>query len=175
VAEAGAQTQQDGRIDVDPDACAMSPKLHELPAVRSGVRADLAAAIEAMPASRLLGLKVEGFDAAGISRLVLPIVPALTFDGRVVQGGLVGVLADYAGVSAAACTLPAGWIASTTGFEVHNVAPAVGERLVAIGRALHVGRGSAVSRAEVYAVSGDEAVLVCIATTTCRPFELKAA
>jgi uncharacterized protein (TIGR00369 family) len=147
--------------------------LADLPAVDPTCRADLRAAIEAMPASRLLGLRVTGFDAAGVSRVELPLRPELTFDGRIAQGGLVGALADYAGVSAAACTLPAGWIASTTGFEVHNVAPAAGERLVAIGRALHVGRGSAVSRAEVYAVEGDVATLVCVATTTCRPFELK--
>jgi acyl-coenzyme A thioesterase PaaI-like protein len=82
------------------------------------------------------------------------------------------VLADYAGVSAVACTLPAGWFAATTGFQVHNVAPAVGERLLAIGRAQHVGRTVAVSRAEVYAVTGDVATLVCVAMTTCRPFEI---
>jgi uncharacterized protein (TIGR00369 family) len=145
----------------------------DLPAVSPEVRADLRAAILAMPASRLLGLEVTGFDAAGISRIELQVRPELSFDGRVVQGGLVGVLADYAGVSAAACTLPAGWIASTTGFEVHNVAPAVGERLIAIGRAQHVGRSLGVSRAEVYAMNGDALTLVCVATTTCNPFELR--
>lgn len=146
--------------------------LSELPSVSPQHRADLRAAILAMPASRLLGLEVRGFDAQGVSRIELPVRAELTFDGRVVQGGLVGVLADYAGVSAAACTLPEGWIAATTGFEVHNVAPAAGERLVAIGRAQHVGRSVGVSRAEVYAVQGDTATLVCVATTTCRPFEL---
>lgn len=142
------------------------------PAIDPSFRADLKAAIEAMPASRLLGLHVIGFGAEGSSRIELPIRPELTFDGRVVQGGFVGVLADYAGVSAAACTLPAGWIASTTGFEVHNLAPAVGERLVAVGRALSVGKSIGVSRAEVYAQRGERFVLVCAATTTCRPFEL---
>lgn len=150
-------------------------KLSDLASVQPDFRRDLAAAIEGMPASRLLKLKVEGFSGAGVSRVTMPVSPEFTFDGRVVQGGLVGVLADYAGVSAAACTLPPGWIASTTGFEVHNIAPAMGERLVAIGRAQHVGRGSAISRAEVYAVTGDEVTLVCIATTTCKPFELKPA
>jgi uncharacterized protein (TIGR00369 family) len=146
--------------------------LAELPAVLADCRADLRAAILAMPASKLLGLEVIGFDAAGISRIELPCRAELSFDGRVVQGGIVGVLADYAGVSAAACTLPAGWIASTTGFEVHNVAPAAGERLVAIGRAQHVGRSLGVSRAEVYAVNHGQTALVCVATTTCKPFEL---
>jgi uncharacterized protein (TIGR00369 family) len=142
------------------------------PAIDPAFRADLKAAIEAMPASRLLGLRVAGFGAEGASRIEMPIRPEISFDGHVVQGGFVGVLADYAGVSAAACTLPAGWIASTTGFEVHNLAPAVGQRLVAVGRALSVGKTLGVSRAEVYAQHGERWTLVCAATTTCRPFEL---
>jgi uncharacterized protein (TIGR00369 family) len=103
----------------------------------------------------------------------MPVRPDLTFDGRIVQGGLVGVLADYAGVSAAASTLPEGWMAATTGFEVHNLAPAYGDRLIAIGRALYVGRTSAVSRAELYALRGEDLLLVCAAMTTCKPFELR--
>lgn len=141
-----------------------------LPPLEPGLRADLAAGIAAMPASRLVGLTVLGFAPGGRSALELPIVPALTFDGRVVQGGLVGLLADYAGVSAAASTLPAGWAASTTGFEVHNLAPAAGERLLAIGEAVQVGKSHAVSSVRVWAVRDGRATLVAVATTTCRPF-----
>jgi len=145
----------------------------QLPPVQPGLRADLAAAIEAMPASRLVGLRVTGFAPAGVALLELAIVPALTFDGRVVQGGLVGLLADYAGVSAAASSLAPGWAASTTGYEVHNLAPAQGERLLAIGRAVQVGRTHAVSTAQVWAVAAGTPTLVAVATTTCRPFELR--
>jgi uncharacterized protein (TIGR00369 family) len=150
-------------------------------------RPDLKAGIEAMPACQLIGAKVLGFEVAtgpagpgsvqGRSGLECPVRPSLTFDGRVVQAGVVGMLADFAGVSAAACTLPAGWMCSTTSFEVHNLAPAVGERLVALGQSLQVGKSHAVSRAEVYAVArvdGEERwTLVCAATTTSRPFQLK--
>jgi uncharacterized protein (TIGR00369 family) len=144
-----------------------------LPNLESGFRADLAAGIEAMPASQLLGLKVKGFSAAGISVIELPVRRELSFDGRAVQGGIVGMLADYAGVSAAACTLPPGWMASTTGYEVHHLAPAVGNTLIAVGRAAHVGKSHAVSTVEVWVQAGDKASLVAVATTTCRPFELK--
>lgn len=164
----------------------------EIERVSANLRADLKAGIEHMPASRLLGVKVRGFarDQAGelnqgVSVIECPVKPELTFDGRVVQAGLVGTLADFAGVSAAACTLPDGWMCSTTGFEVHNLAPAAGERLVAVGRSLFVGKSHAVSRAEVYAVAADRSAsaeadgqerwtLVCAATTTCRPFQFKA-
>jgi uncharacterized protein (TIGR00369 family) len=149
----------------------MQPSDFQLPDLQGGLRADLAAAIEAMPASRLIGLRVLGFAPGGRSVLQLEVVPALTFDGRIVQGGVVGMLADYAGVSAASSTLPAGWAASTTGFEVHNLAPAAGERLVAIGEAVQVGRTHAVSTARVWALREGAATLVAVATTTCRPFD----
>jgi len=141
------------------------------PEVDAGHRPDLKAAIEAMPASRLLGLRVAGFDPAGMSRIELPLRPDRTFGGRAVQGGIVGVLADHAGVSAAACMLPTAWMASTTGFEVHNIAPAAGERLVAIGRTVSLGKSIGVSRAEVLALRDGQWTLVCVATTTCKPFE----
>ena len=143
-----------------------------LPEVDPNFRCDLKKGIEAMPASQLIGLQVIGFDSRGTSRLEMPITAAITFDGRVVQGGIVGMLADYAGVSAATCTLEPGWLTSTTSFEVHNLAPARGERLIAIGTAVKVGASIAVSRAEVYAEKAGVFTLVCVATTTCKPFKV---
>lgn len=141
-----------------------------LPTVDPECRADLRAAIHAMPASQLIGLKVHGFLPEGVSLIELPLTPQLSFDGRAAQGGIVGMLADYAGVSAAACTLPPGGFAATMGYEVHNLAPARGVRLWAVGQAVSVGRSVAVSRAEVWAEAADGAFTrVCVATTTCKP------
>jgi uncharacterized protein (TIGR00369 family) len=125
-----------------------------------------------MPAAALIGIQVIGFHPDGVSLLELPITPKTTFDGRLVQGGIVGVLADFAGISSASCTLPVGWIVSTTSFEIHLLAPAVGTRLVAIGRAMNVGKTIAVSRADVYAESDGVFTLVCVGNTTGRPFQL---
>lgn len=142
-----------------------------LPQVDATCRADLRDAIHAMPASQLIGLKVHGFRPEGVSLIELPLTPQISFDGRAAQGGIVGMLADYAGVSAAACTLPPGGFASTTGYEVHNLAPARGQRLWAVGRAVKVGRSVAVSRAEVWAEAANGSfTCVCIATTSCKPF-----
>lgn len=142
----------------------------ELPETNPAHRADLRAAILAMPVSSLLGLRVLGF-APGLSVIELDLRPELTFDGRTAQGGVVGTLADFAGVSAATATLPDGGRASTSGFEVHLLAPARGTRLVAVGRVAHAGTSSAVSKVEVHAVNeAGQAGLVAIATTTCRLF-----
>jgi uncharacterized protein (TIGR00369 family) len=146
----------------------------QMPTVLRDYREDLARVIEAMPASRWLGLRVIGFAPGGVSLIELPLRPELTFDGSIVQAGVVGMLADYAGVSAAASTLPAGWAASTTGYTVHNVSPATGSRLLAMGQAQHVGKGSAVSVAQVWAEDANHGGfrLVCTASTSCKPFQL---
>jgi uncharacterized protein (TIGR00369 family) len=142
-----------------------------LPKLISGYRANIAAAITTMPAFRLLGLEVIGFGK-GVSVIALPVRPEITFDGQVVQGGIVGVLADFAAVCAAIAAAPPETRGSTTSFDVHNLAPATGTKLVGIGRAIKVGRTTAVAAADVYAIASKdieaEATLVATAIATCR-------
>jgi uncharacterized protein (TIGR00369 family) len=144
----------------------------QLPELIPGYRADLHAPIEGMPASQLLGLRVIGF-AQGISMIEMPIRLEFTVDGRTVQGGLVGTLADYAAVSAATSSMPEGWLSATTGFEVHNLAAAIGSRLVAVGRTIKVSKSSGVAAADVFAQQDDAMVHVATALATCRLFQVK--
>ena len=134
-------------------------------------RFDLRAAIDAMPSSKLFGLQILGFGD-GVSAIAMPVTAELTFDGRIVQGGIVGVLADYGAVSAATAAMPAGWASSTTGFQVQNIAPAKGDRLVAIGRLIKATKSQAVAATDVYAMHGDDAELVATALATCRLFQM---
>ena len=138
-----------------------------LPALVDQHRPDLVAAIASMPCSRLFGISVVGLGE-GAAVIELSIRADLTFDGRTVQGGIVGTLADYAAVSAATAASPTGWVSSTTAFQVYNLAPARGERLVGIGRLIKGGRSQAVAAADVYAVVGADAELVATALATCK-------
>lgn len=138
-----------------------------IPSFPTAHRDDLAAAITSMPCSRFLGLEMIGLGD-GRSAIALPVRPDLTFDGRSVQGGIVGTLADYAAVSAATASLPEGWASATTGFQVYNLAPARGERLVGVGRLVSRGRSQAVAAAEVYAYEGDTVTHVATALATCK-------
>jgi len=138
-----------------------------MPSLIDRHRPDLAAAITAMPCTRLLGLSVLGLGD-GVSVIELPVHADVTFDGRTVQGGIVGTLADYAAVSAATAASPLGWVSSTTAFQVYNLAPARGDRLVAIGRIVKGSRSQAVAAADVYAVIGEDAELVATALATCK-------
>ena len=141
-------------------------------------RPEIRAGIERMPATRLLGLEVLGLGA-GISLLALPVRAEVTVEGTIVQGGIVGTLADYAAVSAANTAMPAGWAASTTGIELHNLEPARGHRLLAVGRAIRSGKGLSLGEARVYAQDDDGPVgdpashrLVAVAMATCKGFAL---
>ena len=138
-----------------------------IPALIDRHRSDLATAIAGMPCSQLLGLSVLGFGD-GVSAIELPIRTDLTFDGQTVQGGIVGTLADFAAVSAATTASPVGWVSSTTAFQVYNLAPARGERLVGIGRIVKGGRSQAVAAADVYAVIEEKADLVATALASCK-------
>jgi acyl-coenzyme A thioesterase PaaI-like protein len=142
-----------------------------LPDVHRGHRPEVVAAIEAMPSSRLIGLTITGF-APGASVFTLPIRPDLTFDGRHVQAGILGMLADYAAVSAVLTAAPIGQLASTTGCDVQVLEPAAGERLIAIGRCIRVGGRQGVGAADVFAVTGDTSRHVATALATCRLTDL---
>lgn len=104
--------------------------------------------VEAMPATQLLGIDVVSLGN-GHSVLSMPVRPQVTFDGHNVQGGLVGVLADYAAVAAAATTLDVGWRVATLSCETHNLRPAAGERLIARGEIIKGGRRHLVARSDV--------------------------
>ena len=105
--------------------------------------------VESMPATRHLGIRIAELEDG---RAVFEMLndPTVTFDGEVVQGGIVGTLADYAAVAACGTKLPDGWLMATTTCETHNLAPANGARLIAVAEVVKPGRRHAVARADVY-------------------------
>ncbi len=139
----------------------------KLPELITAHRDDLKLLIERMPACKLLGMKVCGFNAIQ-SVVEMPVRLEITIDGKTVQGGIVGTLDDFTAVSAATATKPAGWVSSTTSIDVHNLAPAIGDRLVSIGRVIKASAKSGVAAADVYAEKEGSFSLVATALVTCR-------
>ncbi len=124
----------------------------------------------AMPVARFYGLDVVELEP-GRSELAMPFKADLSHDGRTFQGGVIGALADFAGASAAATLLPKNRVVMTTGFTVHLVALAAGDRLVGIGEVVSAGRSTAVSRADLYTVDERRRVLCATALVTTRDIE----
>lgn len=101
------------------------------------------------PIAETLGLHLH--DAhADRSTISMPITPRLTFDGATVQGAIVATLADFAAVSAASMVARPGQFIATVGCETHNLAPARGDRLVAVGRLISKPGRRMVAAADVY-------------------------
>ncbi|MDN5916899.1 MAG: PaaI family thioesterase [Pseudonocardia sp.] len=124
-----------------------------------------------MPAARHLGFHF-GRVAPGEVEIVQPWRPELTQNGGVVQGGVLGSLADFAGGSAAGTLLPAGWVNMTVGYTVRIVAPAEGDTVVARGRVVHAGRTTTVAAADVYTVNDGAETLCATALITLRNLKL---
>jgi uncharacterized protein (TIGR00369 family) len=132
------------------------------------VRRDLQEWIQAMPVARMLGLSVQ-FTAGGSSAVRLQVRADMTFDGTGVQAGIVGLVADVAGVGAGASTLPHGWGATTASCAVTNLAPARGSLLHADGTCVRSGRTLLVSTVEVFIEHDGQRRLCAVATTTAVP------
>ncbi len=128
-------------------------------------------AVLGMPAARHLGFHF-GRVGPGEVEIVLPRRPELTQSGGLVQGGVLGSLADFAGGSAAATLLPAGWVNMTVDYTVKIVAPAAGDTVVARGRVVHVGRSTTVAAAEVFTVDDGRETMCATALVTLRNLEL---
>ena len=123
--------------------------------------------LESMPIFAMFGARVGNF-AAGTSELEMPRRRDLTYDGTAIPATVTGALIDFAGGSAAATLLPPGWGIMTTGFEVHNTAPAVGQRLVALGAAIHMGKSTGLARADIFAERDGKRTLCASGLVTVR-------
>ena len=109
--------------------------------------------------------------APGEVEIVMPVTPRLGQQHGFVHAGVVSALADTACGYAAFSLMPASAGVLTTEFKVNLLAPAAGERLVAVGRVVKPGRTLTVTQAEVFAETGSERRLVALLTATLMAVE----
>jgi uncharacterized protein (TIGR00369 family) len=96
----------------------------------------------------------------GRCMIELPVREELTQQHKFVHGGVVGMIADSAGGYAAFTLMPADASVLTVEYKINMLAPARGERLVAVGTVLKPGRTLSIVRADVFAIDGAREVLV---------------
>jgi uncharacterized protein (TIGR00369 family) len=90
----------------------------------------------------------------GRCEIELPVRDELTQQHRFVHGGVVGMIADSAGGYAAFTLMPADASVLTVEYKINMLAPARGERLLAVGSVLKPGRTLSIVRADVLALEG---------------------
>jgi len=125
--------------------------------------------LQSMPIASLYGLSI-GEISPGVVPVVLPFNPSLTFDGRHFQASAVAALIDFAGGLAAYSLLPPEWSLATLDVSMKVLAPAQGERLVGVGRALSAGQTISVSHVEVFARGDAFSTLCAVGTVSLRNF-----
>jgi uncharacterized protein (TIGR00369 family) len=104
-------------------------------------------------AMRLIGAELLQV-APGEVHIVLPVRDDLGQQHGYVHGGIVGMIGDSAGGYAAFTLMPADCSVLTVEYKINMLAPARGERLIAIGSVLKPGRTLSIVRADVFAIEG---------------------
>jgi uncharacterized protein (TIGR00369 family) len=112
-------------------------------------RTSVISFLEAMPIVAFYGIELLDVEP-GTCSLSLPFRSELTHDNAAFQASATGALADFAGGLAVVTLLPEGEAVATSGYELHLLAPARGERLVARGRTVRVGRTTSLAQSDVF-------------------------
>jgi uncharacterized protein (TIGR00369 family) len=107
----------------------------------------------------------------GKAEIVMAVEPRLCQQHGFVHAGVVSALGDTACGYAAFSLMPASAGVLTTEFKVNLLAPAAGERLVALGRVVKPGRTLTVAQGEVFAETAGERRLVALLTATLMAVE----
>ncbi|GAB4480262.1 MAG: PaaI family thioesterase [Burkholderiaceae bacterium] len=110
-------------------------------------------------AMRLIGATMTAVEP-GRCTIELPVRHDLTQQHGFVHGGIVGMIADSAGGYAAFTLMPADASVLTVEYKINMLAPARGERLVAVGSVVKPGRTLSIVRADVHAIDGARETLV---------------
>jgi len=92
---------------------------------------------------------------AGRCTIELPVRNDLTQQHGFVHGGIVGMIGDSAGGYAAFSLMPADASVLTVEYKINMLAPARGEKLIAIGEVLKPGRTLSIVRADVFGFAAE--------------------
>ena len=130
--------------------------------------------LASQPFSVLIGAEMHTLRP-GFIELQLPIADKVKQQDGFAHGGALSYLADNALIFAGGTAM--GVPVVTAEFKINYLRPAIGERLIARARAVHVGPAQAVCTCEVFAVKDGEEKLCALAQGTIarRPSEPSAA
>ncbi|WP_341703939.1 PaaI family thioesterase [Ferrovibrio sp.] len=125
-------------------------------------REQLQAVIEISPFTKWVGTEIVDF-AAGQVKIAIDLRPDLTQHHGFGHGAIVGYMADTACAWAAASAV--GDVV-TSEYKLNLLAPAVGQRLTAVGSVVKAGSRQVVARADVFAVKDGAEKIVATALAT---------
>jgi uncharacterized protein (TIGR00369 family) len=113
--------------------------------------------------------------SSGLIRIKAPILPGTRQQQGFGHAGLTFSIGDSAAGYAALTTLPLDTEVVTAEIKINLLAPARGDRLIAIGKVVKPGKRLGVVTAEVFAQTGDQQVLIALLQGTMVPVPATAA
>jgi uncharacterized protein (TIGR00369 family) len=119
---------------------------------------------------RTLGATL-GAISPGLVEIAIRPGPAISQQHGFVHAGAVGAIADTAAGYAALSLMPRGRGVLTTEFKINLLAPAVGDRIVALGRVVKSGRTLTLAQTEVFAERDGQQKLIALLTATLMAVE----
>jgi uncharacterized protein (TIGR00369 family) len=102
----------------------------------------------------------------GRVEIALPFRSDLTQQHGYLHAGITSTIADSAGGYAGYSLFPAGSSVLTVEFKINLLAPAAGERFIAVGEVVKPGRTLTACRLEVTAIKGEQRALIAIGQQT---------
>ena len=102
----------------------------------------------------------------GLTEIHVPHWHGIEQQHGFVHGGVVGMIADSAAGYAAMTTIPANASVLTVEYKMNLLAPADGEKLIARGQVIRSGRTLVITKAEVFAVQGEQHTLCALMQQT---------
>jgi uncharacterized protein (TIGR00369 family) len=107
----------------------------------------------------------------GVVEIAFAPNPSISQQHGFVHAGAVAAIADTAAGYAALSLMPSGAGVLTTEFKINLVAPAIGDRIVALGRVVKLGRTLTLAQAEVVAQADGREKMVALLTATMMTVE----
>jgi uncharacterized protein (TIGR00369 family) len=123
------------------------------------------ASFDGQAVMRLLGAQLAELRP-GYCRIELPFRPDLTQQHGYIHAGIVSTIVDSAGGFAGFTLFPAESSVLTAEYKLNLLAPAVGERLIAVGEVVKPGRTLVITRGEVHAEAEGKRTLCAIMQQT---------
>lgn len=112
-----------------------------------------------------LGASLERVSPGEVEIALIPHPSNMQQHGFV-HGGAVGAIADSAAGYAGLTMMPAGTGVLTTEFKINLLAPAAGDRIIALGKVVKSGRTLTLAQAEVFSETAGQRKLIALLTAT---------
>jgi uncharacterized protein (TIGR00369 family) len=132
---------------------------------------DVVLLVEQLPFVKHFGMQITNCEPRQVE-VEMPYQMDFSSGQGVFPAAIVGAIGDVAAVASSLSCLPKGWFTATMDFTVKLIKPAVGEKLIARGNVLDLGKTFSVSKSDIYVKNEGQIVHCGTLLATSRNFRM---